>query len=436
MLVNPGGPGGSGLGLATLGKSVPNNVGDAYDWIGFDPRGVGLSRPALSCLPYYFSGPRLNYVPLNDTLENIWLMRSKDYAMACATNNLKLLQYMTTIDIAKDMESIRVALSQDQISYYGFSYGTYLGQVYATLFPDRVRRMVLDSNVDARMVWFQANLNQDLAFEPNIKIWFRWLAKYNNVFHLGQTESQVEKQWNSTLKQLENNPFSNIIGPDEWLDIFLLAAYFQQTWIDLGTTFADWVNKNDGDSLMGWYEAVENPVRTELHIPPSAIHNELSSVYGDQVPSLRTVQRSSKSFREGREEIEDEVRPGRPITETTAKNIGQARLLIDHDPYITIEKVQEQTDLSYGTVQRIISGHLKLRKLTARYVPKDLNDFQRSEQIRICKKNLANFQKETWRLCDVVTGDESWFYHQQIGRKSSNVAWVAIGDPLPIVIQR
>ncbi|CAF3957146.1 unnamed protein product, partial [Rotaria sp. Silwood1] len=177
-------------------------------------------------------------------------------------------------------------------------------------------------------------------------------------------------------------------------------------------------------------------VRTELHIPPSAIHNELSSVYGDQVPSLRTVQRSSKSFREGREEIEDEVRPGRPITETTAKNIGQARLLIDHDPYITIEKVQEQTDLSYGTVQRIISGHLKLRKLTARYVPKDLNDFQRSEQIRICKKNLANFQKETWRLCDVVTGDESWFYHQQIGRKSSNVAWVAIGDPLPIVIQR
>ncbi|CAF4995749.1 unnamed protein product [Rotaria sp. Silwood1] len=258
MLVNPGGPGGSGLGLATLGKSVPNNVGEAYDWIGFDPRGVGLSRPALSCLPYYFSGPRPNYVPLDDTLENIWLMRSKDYAMACATNNSKLLQYMTTIDIAKDMESIRVALSQDQISYYGLSYGTYLGQVYATLFPDRVRRMVLDSNIDARMVWFQANLNQDLAFERNIKIWFRWLAKYNNVLHLGQTESQVEKQWNSTLKQLENNPFNNTVGPDEWLDIFLIAAYYQQTWIDLGTTFADWVNKNDGDSLMGWYEAVDN----------------------------------------------------------------------------------------------------------------------------------------------------------------------------------
>ncbi|CAF3709708.1 unnamed protein product [Rotaria sp. Silwood1] len=163
-------------------------------------------------------------------------------------------------------------------------------------------------------------------------------------------------------------------------------------------------------------------VRTELNIPPSVIHNELFSVYGDEAPSLRTVQRWSKSFREGREEIEDEVRPGRPITETTAENIERVRLLIDHDPYITIEKVQEQTDLSYGTVQRIISDHLKLRKITARYVPKDLNDFQRSERARICKENLAKFQNRTWRLCDVITDNESWFYHQQIGRKSSNAA--------------
>ncbi|CAF5022274.1 unnamed protein product, partial [Rotaria sp. Silwood1] len=174
-------------------------------------------------------------------------------------------------------------------------------------------------------------------------------------------------------------------------------------------------------------------VRTELNIPPSAIHNELSSVYGDQASSLRTVQRWSKSFREGQEEIEDKVRPGRPITEATAENNEQVRLLIDHDPYITIEEVQKQTDLSYGTVQRIISVHLKLRKLTARYVPKNLNDFQRSERVRICKKNLAKFQKGTWRLYDVITGDESWFYHQQIGRKLSNAAWVARGDPPPIV---
>ncbi|CAF2881198.1 unnamed protein product [Rotaria sp. Silwood2] len=141
-------------------------------------------------------------------------------------------------------------------------------------------------------------------------------------------------------------------------------------------------------------------------------------------------------FREGREEVEDEARPERPITETTAENIEQVRLLIDHDPHITIAEVQEQTDLSYRTVQRIISDHLKLRKLIARYVPKLLNDFQRSERVRICKENLAKFQKETWRFCDVITGDESWFYHQQIGRKSSNAAWMSRGDPPPVVIRR
>ncbi|CAF1662350.1 unnamed protein product, partial [Adineta ricciae] len=176
--------------------------------------------------------------------------------------------------------------------------------------------------------------------------------------------------------------------------------------------------------------------RAELNIPPSVIHDELSSAYDDQAPSLRTVQRWCKSFREGREEIEDEIRSGRPITETTDENIEEVRLLIDDDPYITIEEVQEETDLTYGTVQRIISEHLKLRKLTARYVPKDLNDFQRAERVRICKENLAKFQKGTWRLCDVITGDESWFYHQQLRRKSSNAAWVARGDPPPTVTRR
>ncbi|CAF3821527.1 unnamed protein product [Rotaria sp. Silwood1] len=259
ILVNPGGPGGSGLIFATRGKRVPNNVGEAYDWIGFDPRGVGSSKPALSCMPDYFRGPRPDYEPSNDGFEKIWLMRSQNYAIACALNNSELLPYMTTIDVAKDIESIRIALFRDQINYLGYSYGTYIGQVYATLFPQHVRRMILDSNVDPRAVWFQANLNQDLAFERNIKIWFSWLAKYDNVFHLGQTALQIKQQWNRVIKQLKKSPYNNTVGSDEWLDIFLNAGYFQRLWISLGTTFAQWVNQNDGSSLISWYEAAENP---------------------------------------------------------------------------------------------------------------------------------------------------------------------------------
>ncbi|CAF2916533.1 unnamed protein product [Rotaria sp. Silwood2] len=91
--------------------------------------------------------------------------------------------------------------------------------------------------------------------------------------------------------------------------------------------------------------------RTALNIPAKIIHNELYSVHSNQALSFRTVKRWNKWFREGREEIEDEARPGRPITETTYENIEQVRLLIDDDRYMIIEGLQEQTGLSYGTTQ-------------------------------------------------------------------------------------
>src|SRR5207248_3610128 len=128
------------------------------------------------------------------------------YARACGRSGGALLSHMTTIDSAKDMESIRAALGASQINYYGFSYGTYLGQVYSTLFPQRMRRMVLDSNVDPRDVWYQANLNQDIAFETNIKIWFGWVAKFDSVYHLGTTEKAVEKLWYSEKGALAKQP--------------------------------------------------------------------------------------------------------------------------------------------------------------------------------------------------------------------------------------
>lgn len=130
-------------------------------------------------------------------------------------------------------------------------------------------------------------------------------------------------------------------------------------------------------------------VRTALNIPSWTIHEELNSVYGDQAPSLRTVERWFKLFREGREETEDKPRSGRPITESTSDNIERIRLLIDDDPYLTIEELEYETGLSHGTIHRIIADQLNLRKITSRYVPKDLTDFQRAERVRICKENLA-----------------------------------------------
>ncbi len=81
-------------------------------------------------------------------------------------------------------------------------------------------------------------------------------------------------------------------------------------------------------------------VHPALHIQPTVIHNELYSVFGDEAPPLRTVQRWSTWFRKGREEVEDEERPGRPIMKTTSENIEQVRDLINDDPYVTIDELE------------------------------------------------------------------------------------------------
>ncbi|MEC3982360.1 alpha/beta hydrolase [Amycolatopsis sp. H20-H5] len=256
MLTNPGGPGGSGLTLATRGTRVPNHAGDAYDWIGFDPRGVGSSKPALSCEPNYMDYNRPNYLPITPKLENVWRERARGYAEACAKNNSRaLLENMKTTDTIQDMESLRASLGQEKINFYGFSYGTYLGQVYGTLYPQHVRRMILDSTVDPRNVWYQANLNQDVAFDQNVNIWFGWVATHDDVYHLGKTQAAVKRVFNEQLLKLSFQPAGGFIGPDELLDVIQQAGYYQLRWLTLGDALSKFVNKGDWQTMKGLYES-------------------------------------------------------------------------------------------------------------------------------------------------------------------------------------
>jgi pimeloyl-ACP methyl ester carboxylesterase len=255
MLTNPGGPGGSGLALATRGSRVPGHAGDAYDWIGFDPRGVGESKPAISCIPDYMDYNRPNYQPVTPQLEKVWLDRSRSYADACAKNTSKaLLENMKTTDTVKDMDAIRASLGAETMNFYGYSYGTYLGQVYGTLYPNRVRRMILDSTVDPRDVWYQANLNQDVAFDKNLNIWFGWVAQHDDVYHLGGTQAAVKRVFNEQLRKLSFHPAGGFIGPDELTDVFQQASYYQQRWLTLGNALSKFVNQGDWQTVKSLFE--------------------------------------------------------------------------------------------------------------------------------------------------------------------------------------
>ncbi len=258
MLVNPGGPGGSGLIYSVLRDFVPDNAGQAYDWIGFDPRGVGSSVPSLSCDADYFAGPRPPYEPTTLRIEAMWLKRSFDYAKDCAKAGGNLLAHVKTTDTVADMEAIRQALGQDQINYYGFSYGTYLGQVYATLHPKQVRRMVLDSNVDPRAVWYQANLDQDVAFETTSRAFFDWVARHDDAYGLGTTADEVQAAYYAEVAALKTAPQGQL-GSSEWEDAVLQAGYFQFTWPDVAAAFAALVNDGDAGPATDLYIGQDAP---------------------------------------------------------------------------------------------------------------------------------------------------------------------------------
>ncbi|MCE1178042.1 MAG: alpha/beta hydrolase [Micrococcales bacterium] len=253
-LTNPGGPGGSGLGMSRLGGWLPDGAGESYDWIGFDPRGVGASVPSLSCDGDYFGYDRPNYIPTTRALEQTWLDKAAGYAAKCDAAGGELLEHVKTTDTVADMESIRKALGEKQINYYGFSYGTYLGQVYSTLHPDRVRRMVWDGVVDPRGVWYDANLEQDKAFDRNINIYFEWIAKHDNVYHLGTTGDQVRATWYATRQKLDAAPALGLIGPDEWTDAFLSAGYYVYGWEDVATAYAAAINDDNWEPIKELYD--------------------------------------------------------------------------------------------------------------------------------------------------------------------------------------
>ncbi len=256
LLVNPGGPGGSGLSMPAISDYVPGSVAASFDWIGFDPRGVGASSPALRCSRRYFTYNRPNYVPRAQRLYRYWLAHSRAYSNACASTPAKraLLRHLTTLDTVRDMELIREALGAEKISYYGFSYGTYLGQVYATRYPTRVRRLVLDGVVNPRRVWYSANFDQDIAFDRNMNVYWQYLARHPRSFHLGKRWRAIKRGYYRQLRLLDRRPAAGgRLGPDELADAMLDAGYYVYNWVEIGQAYSELVRKRRGGTLAAMY---------------------------------------------------------------------------------------------------------------------------------------------------------------------------------------
>jgi pimeloyl-ACP methyl ester carboxylesterase len=255
MLANPGGPGASGTGLVTLADYVPGGVGHQYDWIGWDPRGVGASSPALRCNSSYFGVNRPNFVPTTSRLMRFWRIKTQRYAAQCGASAAKrLLPHMATLDNVQDMELLRQALGVTRINFYGFSYGSYLGQVYATLHPGQVGRFVLDGVVDPTTYWYGANLRQERGFDRNLNVFFRWVAKHPGAYHLGRDWRVIRHGYNRLLRKLDVRPaYHRRLGPDELTDAMINAGYYVYNWDYVASAYSRLVRHRRGGAMFGIY---------------------------------------------------------------------------------------------------------------------------------------------------------------------------------------
>jgi pimeloyl-ACP methyl ester carboxylesterase len=150
LMVNPGGPGASGADAAIgLALTMPEEVLNRFDLVGFDPRGVGLSTP-VECIPDELKERMIAAEPRPSTDEELdeVLGLTREVADGCAEEYGDALGAFNTVDTARDMEQLRQSLGDEQLSFLGYSYGTTLGSTYAELFPDKVRALVLDAAVD------------------------------------------------------------------------------------------------------------------------------------------------------------------------------------------------------------------------------------------------------------------------------------------------
>jgi pimeloyl-ACP methyl ester carboxylesterase len=256
LLVNPGGPGASGLSLAAeVADGLSPSVARDYDIVGFDPRGVGSSVPQLSCDPGFFTGPRPNYIPASAAAEQVMIARAKTYASDCEQQFGWLLPYMTTQNASRDLDSIRAAFGVAKINYFGFSWGTYLGQVYATLFGSHLRRMVLDSTVDPTGAWYTDNVDQDYAFQGRIDAFYAWVARYDSTYNLGSTAAQVRAAWYRARDQLLAHPVNGTIGADEFDDTYLYGGYVNTIWPGLAQALSSYVNSGNTTDLVDQYQS-------------------------------------------------------------------------------------------------------------------------------------------------------------------------------------
>jgi pimeloyl-ACP methyl ester carboxylesterase len=215
LVINPGGPGESGIEAALgLVQTLPKGVRERFDLIGFDPRGVGTSRPALWCNSdadndRLRTEPNVDYSPAGVAhIED----ETKQFVGRCVDKMGKnFLANVGTVNVAKDLDAIRKAVGDDKLTYLGYSYGTRIGSAYAEAYPQNVRAMILDGAVDPNADPIEADLRQDKGFQDAFNDFAADCAAKNPTCPLGNDPVKAVDVYHSLVDPMVD-PDNELIG--------------------------------------------------------------------------------------------------------------------------------------------------------------------------------------------------------------------------------
>jgi pimeloyl-ACP methyl ester carboxylesterase len=238
LIVNPGGPGASGVDFVVQASDVFKQLTTHFDLVSFDPRGVGASDP-IRCLSskQLDTYVNLNPDPTTPAQQATVIKASKQFADACYRRNGNYLEHVGTKDQARDMDVLRAVLGDKKLTYYGASYGTYLGAKYAELFPTHIRAMVLDGALNPDESSTAANLVQATGFETDLGD-FMAFCVHSGHCPFGSTDSAAMSGLNAMIAQVTAHPLTSsgrVVGAGELFEGLAAGLYSTSDWSELQT---------------------------------------------------------------------------------------------------------------------------------------------------------------------------------------------------------
>lgn len=258
LIVNPGGPGESGVEAAvSMLSALPPQIRESFDFVGFDPRGVANSTPPVWCNSDKDNDDaRADVDGLEYTPEGIAHIEdmNKKFVQRCVDKmGEEFLANVGTANVVKDLEAIRVALGDEKLTYLGYSYGTRIGALYAENYPDKVRAMILDGAVDPNADPVEANVRQAAAFQKAFDDYVADCVTKPDC-PLGTDPAKANDEYHALVDPLVQKPASTrdkrgLSYPDSAVGT-ILALYSPQWWSTLTQALTELKEQDRGDTML------------------------------------------------------------------------------------------------------------------------------------------------------------------------------------------